>query len=108
MCLTKRLFGSLENTNVLIIYMAKNLPKRIYTSIKLIKSINSRPEIKIDDGSQSQTKSSLMSSDSIIIKLFHTNKTSNKVEKKSTIVQNFTTFEYFQIFLDSLTIITDP
>ena len=82
MCLTKRLFGSLENTNVLIKYMAKNLPKRIYTSIKLIKSINSRPEIKIDDGSQSQTKTSLMSSDSIIIKLFQPNKTRNKVEKK--------------------------
>ena len=62
--------------------MAKNLPKRIYTSIKLIKSINSRPEIKIDDGSQSQTKSSLMSSDSIIIKLFYPNQTRYKFEHR--------------------------
>ena len=78
--------------------MAKKLPKRIYTSIKLIKSINSRPEIKIDDGSQSQTKSSLRSSDSIIIKLFYPNETRNKFEKKSKKVQNFTIFENFQFF----------
>ena len=45
-CLTKRIFGSLENTNVLIRYMAKTLQK-IYTYLKLIKSINSRPENKI-------------------------------------------------------------
>ena len=78
--------------------MAKNLPKRIYTSIKLIKSINSRPEIKIDDGSQRQTKSSLMSSDSIIIKLFYPNETRNIFEKNSKKVQNFTIFEKVSYF----------
>ena len=81
--------------------MAKNLPKRIYTSIKLIKSINSRPEIKIDDGSQSQTKSSLRSSDSIIIKLFYPNQTRNKFEKKIEENQNLTIFENFQFFFQN-------
>ena len=37
--------------------MANKLHKRIYTSLNLIKSINSRPETKVDDGSQSQAKS---------------------------------------------------
>ena len=35
----------------------QKLHKRTYTSLKLINSINSRPEIKFYGGSQSQTKS---------------------------------------------------
>ena len=46
---------SLENTNILIIFKAKK-QKNLYF-IKIIRSINSRPETKIYDGSQNQTKS---------------------------------------------------
>ena len=46
---------SLENTNILIIFKAKK-QKNLYF-IKIIRSINSRPETKIYDGSQTQTKS---------------------------------------------------
>ena len=47
---------SLENANILIIYTAKKKQKNLYF-IKIIRSINSRPETKIYDGSQNQTKS---------------------------------------------------
>ena len=67
--------------------MANKLHKRIYTSLNLIKSINSRPETKVDDGSQSQAKSQTkchfiqsLSSSSIQIKQ---NKNLKKILRKS-------------------------
>ena len=79
--------------------MANKLHKRIYTSLNLIKSINSRPETKVDDGSQSQAKSQTkchfiqsLSSSSIQIKQI------KNLKKKFEENQNFTTFEYFHFF----------
>ena len=92
--------------------MANKLHKRIYTSLNLIKSINSRPETKVDDGSQSQAKSQtkchfIQSLSSSSIQIEQNKNLKKKIEEN----QNFTTFEYFHFFFKilfvSLTNITD-
>ena len=64
----------------------------------LKRSIYSRPRnLNICCNPNSDKKWSLMSSNSIIIKLFNSNQTENKF-LKNTKIQNFTIFENFQFF----------
>ena len=93
--------------------MANKLHKRIYTSLNLIKSINSRPETKVDDGSQSQAKSQtkchfIQSLSSSSIQIEQNKNLKKKISKKIKISQLLNIFIFFfKILFVSLTNITD-
>ena len=83
--------------------MANKLHKRIYTSLNLIKSINSRPETKVDDGSQSQAKSQtkchfIQSLSSSSIQIEQNKNLKKKISKKIKISQLLNIFIFFSKF----------
>ena len=84
--------------------MANKLHKRIYTSLNLIKSINSRPETKVDDGSQSQAKKQtkchfIQSLSSSSIQIEQNKNLKKKISKKIKISQLLNIFIFFQNFI---------